>query len=156
MIDEKDAVILNLLQENCRISNAEMARQMGMAPSAVLERVRKLEKKGVITGYQPRLDPRVLGLSLTVLTMVKTEETVGSTGIGEKLARIPAIQEVYFTAGEYSYMIKARVADTEALTRLLTEMGRVPGIKDSRTTFVLETIKESSGLDLSWILKSDK
>ena len=148
MIDGKDKLILNILQKNCRISNAEIARQVNMAPSAILERVRKLEKKGIIRGYEPRIDPRALGLSLTVVTLVKTEENVGSTRIGLELADIPEIQEVYFTAGEYSYMIKARVADTSALTGLLRKMGAVQGIRDTRTTFVLDTIKEGTGVDL--------
>jgi len=148
MIDMKDKEILNMLQNNCRISNAEIARRMNMAPSAILERVRKLEKKGIIRGYELRVDPKALGLSLAVITLVKTEENVGSTRIGRDLAGIPEIQEVYFTAGEYSYMVKARVADTDDLTRLLKKMGEVPGIRDTRTTFVLDTIKETAGLDL--------
>ncbi len=148
MIDKKDKQILNILQENCRLSNAEIARRMNMVPSAILERVRKLEKKGFISGYELRLDPKALGLSLTVITLVKTEENVGSTRIGLDLARIPEIQEVYFTAGEYSYMVKARIRDTDALTSLLQKMGAVSGIRDTRTTFVLDTIKESAGLNL--------
>ncbi|MCA1743834.1 MAG: Lrp/AsnC family transcriptional regulator [Desulfovibrionales bacterium] len=148
MIDGKDKKILKILQNSCRISNAEMARQLNMAPSAILERVRKLEKKGIIKGYELRIDHRSIGLSLTVITMVKTEEDVGSTRVGRDLSRIQDIQEVYFIAGEYSYMVKARVADTEALTCLLQKMGEVPGIRDTRTTFVLDTIKESSSLDL--------
>jgi Lrp/AsnC family leucine-responsive transcriptional regulator len=154
MIDSKDKQILNILMENCRVSNAEIARQMNMAPSAILERVRKLEKKGIINGYELRLDPRALGLILTVITLVKTEENVGSTRIGRELAAIPEIQEVYFTAGEYSYMVKARLADTNALTGLLQKMGEVSGIRDTRTTFVLDTIKETVGLDIN-SLKSD-
>ncbi|MFP4110523.1 MAG: Lrp/AsnC family transcriptional regulator [Desulfonatronovibrio sp.] len=156
MIDAKDKKILKMLQDNCRVSNAEMARQLSMAPSAVLERVRKLEKKGIVKGYELRLDPKSLGLSLTVITMVKTEEDVGSTRVGQDLSRIPDIQEVYFIAGEYSYMVKARVADTEALTCLLQKMGAVPGIRDTRTTFVLDTIKESAGFDLESALANTK
>ncbi|WP_028575285.1 Lrp/AsnC family transcriptional regulator [Desulfonatronovibrio hydrogenovorans] len=148
MIDEKDKRILKLLQKNSRISNAEIARRMNMAPSAILERIRKLEKKGIIKGYELRIDPKALGLSLTVITMVRTQEDVGSTRIGQELAMISDIQEVYFIAGEYSYMVKARVADTDALTGLLQQMGEVPGIRDTRTTFVLDTIKEEAGPDL--------
>ena len=148
MIDTKDRLILNILQNNCRVSNAEIARKMNMAPSAILERVRKLEKKGVIRGYELRVDPKALGLPLTVITLVKTEENVGSTRIGRELAGISEIQEVYFTAGEYSYMVKARVADTDALTGLLRKIGEISGVRDTRTTFVLDTIKERAGLDI--------
>lgn len=148
MIDEKDIKILNFLQKNCRVSNAQIARHLNMAPSAILERIRKLEKKGVIKGYELRIDPKAVGLSLMVITLVKTDEDVGSTRVGQDLSRIPDIQEVYFIAGEYSYMVKARVADTDALTDLLKKMGVVPGIRDTRTTFVLDTIKESVTLEL--------
>ncbi len=156
MIDNKDKQILNMLQDNCRMSNAEIARRMNMAPSAILERVRKLEKKGVVRGYELRVDPKAIGLPLTVIILVKTEENVGSTRIGKELAVIPEIQEVYFTAGEYSYMVKARLADTDALTGLLQKMGAVPGIRDTRTTFVLDTIKETSGPDLNGLTQEDK
>ena len=156
MIDNKDKQILNMLQDNCRMSNAEIARRMNMAPSAILERVRKLEKKGVVRGYELRVDPKAVGLPLTVIILVKTEENVGSTRIGQELAVIPEIHEVYFTAGEYSYMVKARLSDTDALTGLLQKMGAVPGIRDTRTTFVLDTIKEISAPDLDCLTGEGK
>jgi len=148
MIDEIDKKILNILQKNARISNAEIARRVGMAPSGILERMRKLERKGIIQKYEVRLNPKALGLVLTVLIMVKTEERVGSVEIGYELAKISEVQEVYFTAGEYNYLLKARVSDTDALTELLRKFGAIPGVKDTRTTLVLNDIKETLALDL--------
>ncbi len=148
MIDEVDKKILKILQKNSRISNAEIARQVGMAPSGILERVRKLEKKGIILGYETRLNPKKLGKNLTVLILVKTEDAVGSFEIGEKIARVSEVQEVFYLAGEYNYLVKARVSDTDDLTNLLKKFGALGGVKDTRTTLVLKEILETLEMDL--------
>ena len=77
MIDNVDIKILNIIQNNGRISNAELARQLDLAPSGVLERVKKLEKKGIISGYEVRLDAEKLGLSITAFIQVLSSDTVG-------------------------------------------------------------------------------
>lgn len=145
-IDSRDRQILALLQENARLSNAAIARELGMAPSAVLERIRKLERKGVILGYQARIDPKVLGLSLTAFTFVRAEEPVGSIDSGQYLAELPEVMEVHHCVGQDAYLIKSRVADTEALGELLREIGRNPAVRDTRTTVVLATVKETSAM----------
>ncbi|MBC7356398.1 MAG: Lrp/AsnC family transcriptional regulator, leucine-responsive regulatory protein [Desulfomicrobiaceae bacterium] len=151
MLDEIDVQILNLLQENAKITNAELARRIGMAPSGALERVRKLESRGIITGASVRLDPHRLGLTLSTFVLIKTNEPVGSSAIGHALAAIPEVLEVHWTAGEYNYLIKARVRDTEDQVALMKKLGAIPGVQDSRTTLVLETIKETQSLCLDHI-----
>ncbi|NCD26814.1 MAG: Lrp/AsnC family transcriptional regulator, partial [Deltaproteobacteria bacterium] len=99
MIDSTDIQILNILQANGKITNAELARQIGMAPSGVLERVKKLEQKGIIQGYEVRLNPKALGISLSTFILIKTEDAVGSAEIGKQLAKIGEVQEVHWTAG---------------------------------------------------------
>lgn len=148
MIDGIDKKILNLLQQNAKISNAEIARQINMAPSAVLERIRKLERKGIIKGYEARLSHKKLGLVLTVFIWVKTEDPVGSTEVGEKIANIEEVQEVFYTAGEYNYLVKARIADTDGLKDLLKKFGEIGGVKDTRTTLVIDEILETLRLNL--------
>lgn len=148
MLDAIDIQILNILQENAKITNADLARRIHMAPSGALERVRKLEAKGIITGAAVRLDPRRLGLTLATFILVKTSEPVGSSAIGHALAAIPEVLEVHWTAGEYNYLVKARVRDTEAQVALMKKFGEIPGVQDSRTTLVLETIKETHALCL--------
>lgn len=141
--------ILNILRENARISNADIARMMNMAPSAVLERVRKLENNGYISGYETRLDHKKLGLKLTAFIELLTSESIGSTDIGYKLAKLPFIQEIYSVSGDYCYLIKVRVADSDALAELLSRMGQIKGIKSSKTTLVLKPVKESSSIELA-------
>lgn len=149
MFDEIDLKILNILQENARTSNADLARAVDLAPSAVLERVRKLERRGVITGYAARLSPQALGLALTAFTFVRVEEAVGATDTGRLLAGLPGVLEVHYTAGAAAYLVKVRVADTAALAGLLREMGRIESVRDTNTTIVLETVKETAALPLN-------
>lgn len=149
MINEIDKKILNILRENARISNADIARMMNMAPSAVLERVRKLENNGYVSGYETRLDYKKLGLKLTAFIELLTSESIGSTDIGYKLAKLPFIQEIYSVSGDYCYLIKVRVADSDALAELLSQMGQIKGIKSSKTTLVLKPVKESSSIELT-------
>ena len=151
MIDDIDKKILNLLQKNARISNAEIARQIKMAPSGVLERIRKLEKKGIILGYETRINHRALGLVITTLILVKTEDAVGSTEIGHKISGIEEVQEVFYIAGEYNYLIKARISDTDGLRDLLKKLGSLGGVKDTRTTLVISELLETLSLDLDSI-----
>lgn len=149
MIDGIDRNILTMLQENARTSNADIARAIGMAPSAVLERIRKLERRGVITGYEARIAPEAIGLGLTAFTFVKTEEPVGSMDTGAALAAIPGVMEVHYAAGTAAYLIKVRVADPKALAELLKLIGRLPTVRDTNSTVVLQTVKETGAMPIA-------
>ena len=144
-MDDIDRRILNILQKDGRICNADIAREVGMVPSATLERVRKLEKQGLIAGYEARLNPKLMGAGLLAFIFVRTDDRWGSLKNGERLCRIPEVLEVHNVAGEDCYLIKVRVADTAALARLLRDK---LGDLDTRSTVVLETLKESSQLPL--------
>lgn len=145
MIDDIDRKLLTFLQGDARVSNAELARRVGMVPSGVLERVKKLEERGLIRGYEARLDARKLGSGLVAFAFVKSDDRVGGIESAESLAAIPEVQEVHHIAGEDCFLIKIRVADVEALGKLLREkVGVIPAIRSTRTTIVMETIKESA------------
>jgi Lrp/AsnC family leucine-responsive transcriptional regulator len=149
-IDSLDRKILRSLQENARTANVEIARRLGLAPSAVLERIRKLERRGAIRGYEAQLDAPMLDLGLVAFVFVRAEERVGSTAVGEALSRIPGVQEVHHVAGEDCYLVKVRASDTEALGRLLRErFGAIRSIQSTRTTVVFTTVKETAKLPLS-------
>ena len=146
-LDDIDLTILALLQANARTSNAEIARQVGMAPSAVLERIRKLEERGVIEGYTTCLNARSLGLGLTAFLFVRAEERVGAPETADTLAALPEVLEVHHVAGEDCFLVKVKVEDTEALGRLLREgVGAISTVRSTRTTIVLGTVKESTAL----------
>ena len=147
MIDGTDGQILTILQNDARISNAEIARQIGLAPSAVLERIRKLEDRGVIRGYRTEIDPHAVEFGLTVFVTVKTTEC--GSDAEEALAAIPEVLEVHDVAGEDCFMLKIRTKDTDALGRLLREkIKTIPSVSGTRTTVVLETYKETNALPL--------
>jgi Lrp/AsnC family transcriptional regulator, leucine-responsive regulatory protein len=149
MIDDIDKDILTILQEDARATNSEVARQVGMAPSAILERIRKLEARGLIRGYEARLDAKELGWGLLAFVFVRADERLGEEEAEQHLAAIPEVQEVHHVAGEDCYLVKVRVADTTALGRLLREkIGAIPSIRSTRSTIVLETVKESARLPL--------
>ena len=150
MIDLIDTRILNMLQQNARTSNAEIARHVGLAPSAVFERIRKLEERQIIRGYRAEIDPKVLGLAQLAFTFVRSSDRPGGVVTGEKLAEIPEVLEVHHVAGEDCFLIKARARDAEALGRLLRErLGAIATIASTRTTIVLETVKETAALPLA-------
>ncbi len=149
MIDEMDRRILSLLQQDARLPNAEIARRVGMAPSATLERLRKLEERGVIKGYEVRLDPRKLGLGLTAFIYVRTQNKAGEVDSGERLKQHPNVLEVHHIAGEDCYLVKVRAVDTEDLGRLLQrEFSTMPNVASTRTTIVLGTLKESARMPI--------
>src|SRR6185436_5617230 len=100
MINETDATILALLQDNARISQAEIARVVGLAPSAVLERIRKLEARGVIKGYAALVDPHELDQSMLAFIAVRSEEAPGDDSVSRALAQCPEVLEVHHVAGE--------------------------------------------------------
>jgi len=150
IIDTIDSDILTILQRNSRTSNAEIARQLGMAPSAIFERIKRLEEREYIQGFTARLNPRPLDLGLLAFIQVRSRDRVSDLSTAEQLARIPEVLEVHHVAGEDCYLLKVRAADTEALGRLLREgFGAIESIVSTRTTIVLETVKETSALPVS-------
>src|ERR1043166_9483108 len=150
MIDDVDATILDLLQDNARISQADVARVVGLAPSAVLERIRKLEARGIIRGYAALVDPHALDQSMLAFVAVRTEEAPGDNSVSNALAKCPEVLELHHVAGEDCYLLKVRARDAEHVGQLLRHrFGRIPGVKATRTTIVLETVKETPRLPVS-------
>ncbi len=150
MLDPVDRQILALLQENARIPQAEIARTVGLAPSAVLERLRKLEARGVVRDYVAVLDPRALDQRLLAFVAVRTTDRPGEARVSDTLAAIPEVLEAHQVAGDDCLLLKIRARDPEHLSRILRErIGSVEGVRSTRTTIVLETIKESSRLPLA-------
>ncbi len=143
-LDTIDLRILELMQDNARISNADLARELEMAPSAVLERVKKLEQKQVILGYNTRINPLAVQQKLLAFIFVRTADGFGETGkTTEALSRIPEVQEVHHIAGEDCFILKIRTEDAASLMHLMrNSLKKIPRISSTRTTIVLETVKE--------------
>jgi len=148
-IDETDLQILNKLQENARETQVEIARAVGLAPSAVLERVRKLEARRVIQGYAAHLDPAALGQGMLAFVAVRSAEGPSDDSVARQLGELPEVLEVHHVAGDDCYLVKVRTRSSEHLGTLLrTQIGKIPGVRSTRTTIVLETMKETSRLTI--------
>jgi Lrp/AsnC family leucine-responsive transcriptional regulator len=120
-----------------------------MAASAVFERVKKLEERGLIGDYTARIEPKALGLGLLAFIFVRADERIGSSETAQMLAKIPEVQEVHHIAGEDCYLVKVRTEDTESLGRLLRErFGSIKTVLSTRTTIVLNTVKETARLPM--------
>jgi len=152
IMDNIDLKILDLLQENARISNAEISRRLDMVPSAVLERIRKLEANDVISGYEVRVNPKTLNYGLVAFIFVREIEGKGSWSTGEQLSKLPEVLEVHHVAGEDCLLVKVRTKDTDHLEKLLTkDFAAIESLVSTRTTIVLSTIKESMKIHIKSI-----
>lgn len=148
MIDIKSLEILRILQEKARIPNVEVSRQVGLAPSAVLERVKKMEKMGIIDGYEVTLNPERFHRSMVAYVYV-TVAPEKEREIGEKLAQIDDVQEVHFISGNDCYLTKIRCKDSVALGEILQNKIRtIKGVAGTRSEIVLSTNKETSRFPL--------
>ena len=149
-LDDVDLKILTLLQPNSYLSNVELAKKVGMAPSAVLERVKKLEQRGIITGYPTRINPEALNLNLLAFIFIKSSEGPGNVTVAKQLAKFPEILELHHIAGEDCYIAKVRAKDPLSLVQFMRErFSKVKGITNTKTTIVLQTVKEDNHLPIS-------
>lgn len=145
-VDDIDLAILRLLSDNARISNAEMGRRVGLAPSAIFQRIRKLENNGVIRGYTALVEPRELGFHISAFVMIGTNENAGDHDTAALLAQIPAVREVHRVVGEDCFFVRVQVPDTDTLTYVLDDCIRtVPSVASTRTTIILKTAKQEAG-----------
>jgi Lrp/AsnC family transcriptional regulator, leucine-responsive regulatory protein len=148
-LDEIDRKIVRTLQANARTSNSEIARQLGMVPSAILERIRKLEERGVILGYEAKVNPAALGLNLVAFVFVRTADRSHEYEAAEKLRKFPEVLEVHNIAGEDCYLIKVRVTDVSALRDFLHDkVGQISSVSGTRSTIVLGVEKETGKLPI--------
>ena len=145
-LDNTDIQILANLQGDACLTNAELAKKLGMAPSAVLERVKKLEQKGVIEAYVTRINPQSLDLKLLAFIFVKSSEGPGNVSVAKQLSKVPEVLELHHIAGEDCYLVKVRASDPLALIQLMRTKFSLPGILSTKTTIVLETLKETNQL----------
>jgi Lrp/AsnC family transcriptional regulator, leucine-responsive regulatory protein len=130
--------ILSLLAADGRLSFTELARQTGLSVSAVQQRVRRLEERGVICGYSARIDPGSAGLPLTAFVSITPFDPAAPDDAPDRLAHLTAIEACHSVAGEESYILKVRVANPAALEDLLQQI-RAAASVSTRTTIVLST-----------------
>lgn len=150
-LDRTDLRILATLQTNGRITNAELATEVNLSPSACLRRVQKLEADGVIAGYGAHLEPRVLGLGLQAFVRVQLSrhEAEAIDRFTEQVAGWEEVVSCYALTGDMDYLLQVYVADLDGFSRfLLDRLLNSAGVADVNTSFVLRTVKASTALPL--------
>ena len=149
--DRTDLRLLALLQRQGRATNAELAAQVNLSPSACLRRIQRLEATGVVSGYAARLDPQVLGLGLQAFVRVQLEKH-GSAGIDRFVERVQGWDEVvacHALTGDMDYLLHVYVRDLEHFSHfLLDRLLNDSGVADVNSSFVLRTVKAFRGLPL--------
>ncbi len=150
-LDRTDRKILECLQEDGRISNVALARKVNLTTTPCLERVRRLERDGYISGYGARLNPQLLEAGLLVFVEIDLLRT--SPGAFREFRRkaklLPELLECHLVSGNFDYLLKARVRDMQEYRSLLGEkILALPGVADSRSYVVMEEVKETMSLPL--------
>lgn len=146
-----DRKILRLLQDDARTSYVDLAKQIGLSPTPCKERIKRLEREGVIRGYQAILNPQYLDAGLVVFVQIRLNRT--SQDIFEEFKasafELPEVQECYLVSGNFDYLIKARVADMAAYREFLGEtLLTLPGVQESTSYVVMEQVKETLALNI--------
>jgi Lrp/AsnC family leucine-responsive transcriptional regulator len=150
-LDRIDRNILNELQQDGRISNVELSKRVGLSPTPCLERVKRLEKQGFISGYTALVNPHFLGASLLVFVEITLNRD--TPDIFDRFNRavhlLDDIQECHLVSGDFDYLLKTRVSDMSAYRRLLGEtLLKLPSISDTRTYVVMEEVKQTNKVAL--------
>jgi Lrp/AsnC family leucine-responsive transcriptional regulator len=135
-LDGRDMDIIAALQEDARATYADVAARVGMSPSAVHDRVRKLEVAGVIRSYKAVVDPEALGLFVTALVAATPLDPSQPDDLPDRVAEFPEVEDCYSVAGEANYILKVRVRTTVHLEELIRRLREKGGVQ-TRTTIVL-------------------
>jgi Lrp/AsnC family leucine-responsive transcriptional regulator len=151
-LDALDVRILNILQENARITTLELAEQVGLSPTPCARRVKRLEDDGLIQRYVTLLDEKKAGLDLSVFISVRlrnqTAETIDK--FERSVRSMPEISECYLVSGVHDYLLHLRVADVDALRDFLrNRLVTIEGIAEAQSSIVLDKVKYTTALTLS-------
>jgi len=150
-MDQTDRHIIEILQENGRITNNELAARIGLTTTPTMERVKRLERDGVIKGYTAWIDREKVGKGLTVFCSIKltVHQMQEIEEFKEHIAGIPEILACYNITGEYDYLLHVVVKDTGAYEELMrTKLTRIPGVEQIYTGIVLSVVKEQSKISV--------
>ncbi|HMO83560.1 MAG TPA: Lrp/AsnC family transcriptional regulator [Lacipirellulaceae bacterium] len=150
-LSDVDAEILARLQRNSRISNASLAKAVGLSPSACLRRVRALEGRGFVRNYVAMLAPERLGLGASVFVQVSLEKKDEKTlqGFERAIAQCSDVLECYLMTGDSDYLLRVVVADVAAFERFLIDcLTKIPGVSTIRSSFSLKQVKYTTALPL--------
>lgn len=148
ILDRIDRRLVDELRADARASYAHLARSVGLSGPSVQERVRRLERGGVITGFHAAVDPAALGLAVTALVSIVQTDSAEQDDVAHRLAAVSAVEDCWFVAGAEAFVVKVRVADVTALEATIAALQRIHGVARTQTTVVLSTRWESRSVPL--------
>lgn len=150
-LSDTDGKILEVLQQNARLSNVTLAKRVGLSPSACLRRIRGLEKRGLICRYVTLLDPQSLGLGVSVFIQVSLEkkDEASLKRFERVMTQRPEVMECYLMTGDSDYLLRVVVSNVAAFERFLMEyVTKIPGIAMIKSSFTLKQVKYTTALPL--------
>lgn len=147
-LDPTDMEILDILQDHCKTPLAKIGDQVGLSAPAVIERIKKLEEAGVITGYRAALDARKLGRDIAAFIGVIVDQPVAIQDVERQIDECPDVLECHHVTGEYTLLLKVKTANTQTLEELIAQLRTVRGVSRTQTLVVLSTHREGLRLDL--------
>ena len=148
-MDVIDSTLVQALQANGRASWAELGRLVGLSGPSVQERVRRLEERGVLTGYTAVVSPAAVGLGVSALIgLIQSDEAL-SEDVAEQVAAVEEVEDCWFVAGDENFVVKVRAADVAALEVVVGKLRRIRGVARTRTTVVLSTRWEGRPVPLA-------
>ncbi|ENU62831.1 Lrp/AsnC ligand binding domain-containing protein [Acinetobacter lwoffii] len=150
-LDRIDRMILDILQRDGRIAISELAARINLSTTPCSERVKRLEREGIIMGYYARLNPEMLERNLLVFLEIKLSAKSGDVfdQVARNLTEIPEVLECHLISGDFDYLVKARLKEMSAYRRLLGDLlKKLPASASSHSYVVMEEVKESLYLDL--------
>ncbi len=148
-INAIDRKILSILKHDATTSKAEIGRKVGLAPSAIGERIRRLKETGVILGFETKINPASLGFRILAFISVTERKPTGKVKTGKVLTCVTGVEEVHKIAGKDCFLVKIRARDTDELNEILErEINPIPSISGTSTTIVLKTMKEDISFNL--------
>lgn len=145
-LDKRDWDILQILQRHGRISNVELAKKVNLTPTPCLERVRRLEREGYITGYGAHLDAEKLGFGLVVFVQIRLTADKGQNIydlFSREIQSVANVTECYMLAGEFDYLLKVEVSGMKQFQRFMAQtLNNLPGVSVTQSQVVMEVIKQ--------------
>lgn len=154
MLDKKDLKILEILQENSKITMKELSRKIGSPITTTHSRVRRLEKEGYIRAYRAILDAKKLGIHTSAFILISFTKNMGidQRKLAKEISLFPEVQEVHIITGDWDILLKVKVKDVDELGRFVVDkLRQIHGVEKTYTSVVLDTIKETTKIKLSHV-----
>ena len=150
-LDETDKKILHKLQQNSKITNKVLSNGLSLSVTAIFERIKRLERNGVISGYVALVEPEKVGKAFMVLTQIKLVQHTKNNVIKfeAEVVKLPEVLECYHVSGEYDYILKVLVKDMEAYREfMLSKLTNLEHIGSTQSTFIISSVKSTTALPL--------